>query len=149
MTGLHGFFMSRARQIVGKAFVSESFEVPTGIFEQDVGTDGKVKIFGIGIGVLVDHVADDSHQLSFVVKDWTAAVARTDRSGHLNGAALNARDDAGAQSKSEPFRMADHENRFAVRKLWQFCDGLNECALTTFPRNPEQEEIKIVMSRHD
>src|SRR5450432_3528162 len=84
-----------------------------------------------------------------LVEDRAAAVAGADRGGHLNDVVFGAGDDAGAEREAEPFRVADDEDRLALGDVGGAGDGFDEGSLPRLTRNPQQDQIEILMAGYD
>src|SRR6516165_6436781 len=84
-------------------------EVPTVRIEHGVGAHGKIQVFRVGVEAAVDHRGDHADKVAALVRNRTTAVAGDDRSGQLEGVAVGAGNDSGAEREPESLRMADDE----------------------------------------
>src|SRR5256885_13866833 len=110
-------FLRRLFHKITEAFVPFAGKFPAVRLENRIGAHGKIQIFGIGAHATVNHRSYNSNQISVLIVDRPATIARTNGSGDLDRILIAAGNDSSAQGKTQTLRMADNENVFT------FVDG--------------------------
>src|SRR5882724_4583278 len=124
-------------------------KIPSVRVQDGVGAHGEIQVFGVGTETAVDHRSNHAEEIAAVVVDRPAAVAGADGSGDLDGVAISAGDDAGAEREAQPLRMADDENAFSLADFSFGLDGLDKFSAAGFAGKPDQAQVEIFVAGDD